>query len=113
MAELETLVFQQREHILELQDHNAGLKHQLEEKIEENKTKIELYELRNHNLQELNKKYQEASKATASGFVSGQSTSYVMNTYATTTQGNDVQSPPIVLDRLHTDVGGESRKEIE
>ena len=71
MGELETLVFQQREHIIELQDHNAGLKLQLDEKLEENRHKMELYELRNHNLQELNKKYQEAAKANA--YASGMS----------------------------------------
>lgn len=69
---------------MELQDHNAGLKHQLDEKIEENRTKMELYELRNHNLQELNRKYQGASKAVTPGYNSGNSTAYV-NTYATTT----------------------------
>ena len=61
IGELETLVFQQREQILGLQDHNANLQTQLNDKIEENKHKLELYEVRNHNLQELNQKYQDAA----------------------------------------------------
>lgn len=97
IGELETLVFQQREQILQLQDQNGTLKTQLEEQIDENKHKLELYELRNHNLQELNKKYQEEAHkqgVPASGYLSGQSTQYVQ-TYATATpaDGGALTSP--------------------
>ena len=107
IGELETLVFQQREQILQLQDQNGTLKTQLEEQIEENKHKLELYELRNHNLQELNKKYQEEAHkqgVPTAGFLSGQSTQYVQ-TYASTTpaDGGALTSPDYKSTQVETE----------
>lgn len=57
---------------------------QLNDRIEENKHKLELYEVRTHNLQELNQKYQEAaasSKLVSSAAGAEAANSYLPATY--------------------------------
>ena len=61
IGELETIIFQQREQILQLQDETTTLRNCLEETNHEKHNKLELYELRNQNLQELNRKYEGRS----------------------------------------------------
>ena len=68
IGELETVIFQQREQILSLQDESATLKNQLGEVNQDKINKIELYELRNKNLLELNKKYESGRTRSADVF---------------------------------------------
>ena len=68
IGELETVIFQQREQILSLQDEAATLKNQLGEVNQDKINKIELYELRNKNLLELNKKYESGRTRSADVF---------------------------------------------
>lgn len=62
LAQLEQVIFQQREQILNLQEDCTKLRHTVDEKDQQMKGKLELHELRNKNLSELNKKYMEESQ---------------------------------------------------